>query len=536
MKKSSKWNQKMKRQKMKKDKLRKTLNYQRIDLYRENSNNKLIYLKEPNLMFGYNQKAEDPRDGLIFWGPYDKSKSNDFNIGIIGEQNGIYRLKRWLQKIRKPMKSVDNDMARPFFPGFESIFEVGINFNSINEIEINPKAIETFLKYSDRHQRVKHLVDLFTDELIKFKNEEEHTVQAWFIIIPDKIYLYCRPESVIPFSAENVKEGLRKKERYESFLFDKYNELQEAYNYEPHFHNQLKARLLKAKIITQIIRESTIAYEEISNLPQFRIEGIRKMDTDKAWNISTTLYYKVGGRPWKLSDIRDKVCYVGLVFKKDEKYVDPKFACCAAQMFLDSGDGMVFRGDVGPWYSPENNQFHLSKYSAKNLLKKALQTYFNKNNNTYPDEIFIHGKTYFDDNEWEGFREASEGKSKVTGIRIRDDKLFKIYREFAYPVLRGLVYVMNKHSALLWSRGFVSRLQTIIGSETPNALSIEIIRGEADIEIVCQDILALTKLNYNACKFSDGLPVTLRFADMIGEILTAAPLIDDEILPFQYYI
>ena len=205
-------------------------------------------------------------------------------------------------------------------------------------------------------------------------------------------------------------------------------------------------------------------------------------------------------------------------------------------MFLDSGDGMVFKGDVGPWYSPDSQQFHLNKDAAKNLLEKALNTYYTKNSNTHPDEIFIHGRTYFDDNEWEGFTEASKGKSKVIGVRIRDDRLIKLYREFEYPVLRGLTYIINKNSALLWTRGFVSRLQTITGTETPNALSIEIVRGEADIKIVCMDVLALTKLNYNACIFSDGIPVTLRFADLIGEILTAAPLIEDEILPFQYYI
>ncbi|MGH7117948.1 MAG: hypothetical protein ACREFP_02955 [Acetobacteraceae bacterium] len=30
------------------------------------------------------------------------------------------------------------------------------------------------------------------------------------------------------------------------------------------------------------------------------------------------------------------------------------------------------------------------------------------------------------------------------------------------------------------------------------------------IEVVLADILGLTKINYNACNFSDGLPVTIR--------------------------
>ena len=81
------------------------------------------------------------------------------------------------------------------------------------------------------------------------------------------------------------------------------------------------------------------------------------------------------------------------------------------------------------------------------------------------------------------------------------------------------------------------RLQTYAGREVPGPLSIEIARGHADIEQVMGDVLALTKLNYNACIYGDGVPVTLRFADAVGEILTAAPRREDlPPLPFRYYI
>jgi hypothetical protein len=37
-------------------------------------------------------------------------------------------------------------------------------------------------------------------------------------------------------------------------------------------------------------------------------------------------------------------------------------------------------------------------------------------------------------------------------------------------------------------------------------------------------------------EFSDGLPVTLRFADLVGEILTAGPTDTKAPLPFKFYI
>ena len=65
---------------------------------------------------------------------------------------------------------------------------------------------------------------------------------------------------------------------------------------------------------------------------------------------------------------------------------------------------------------------------------------------------------------------------------------------------------------------------------------LETVPGDDDFETDTRDILALTKVNFNGCYFADGLPVTLKFADAIGEILTAAPNLDGAPLPFKYYI
>jgi hypothetical protein len=54
--------------------------------------------------------------------------------------------------------------------------------------------------------------------------------------------------------------------------------------------------------------------------------------------------------------------------------------------------------------------------------------------------------------------------------------------------------------------------------------------------VVLTDVLALTKLNYNACIYADGLPVTLKFANAVGEILTAGPVQGTPPLPFKHYI
>jgi hypothetical protein len=103
-------------------------------------------------------------------------------------------------------------------------------------------------------------------------------------------------------------------------------------------------------------------------------------------------------------------------------------------------------------------------------------------------------------------------------------------------MLRGLAYIQSDKSGYLWTKGFVPRLETSLSMEVPNPLYIEISKGAANIKTVLEDILALTKLNYNACIYGDGIPVTLRFADAIGEILTASPIPNTPPLAFKYYI
>ena len=111
----------------------------------------------------------------------------------------------------------------------------------------------------------------------------------------------------------------------------------------PDFHRQVKARLLKLGHTSQLLRETTLAPEKFLNSAGYPIRGVQDPAT-VAWNVATGLYYKTQPEPpWKLAHVRPGVCYIGLVFKMIPN--DPKeHACCAAQMFLNEGDAVVFRG------------------------------------------------------------------------------------------------------------------------------------------------------------------------------------------------
>lgn len=240
--------------------------------------------------------------------------------------------------------------------------------------------------------------------------------------------------------------------------------------------------------------------------------SIRRMQDPAtvAWNLCTTAFFKAGGRPWKLAKVQEGVCYVGLVFKKSPSDPSGGNACCGAQLFLDSGDGLVFKGATGPWYSAATGEFHLPEREAKNLMQRVVRSYVEE-----------HHK---------------EPTTNLVGVRIVRSQDMKLFRPGTMPVLRGTTYRLSSKKALLWTSGFIHQLSTYAGREVPNPLLVEIFRGSAELDLVLTDVMGLTKVNFNACLFADGLPVTLRFADAVGEILTAAPVAEGPPLPFRHYI
>jgi len=139
-----------------------------------------------------------------------------------------------------------------------------------------------------------------------------------------------------------------------------------------------------------------------------------------------------------------------------------------------------------------------------------------------PLELFIHATSSFTDEEWKGFLAGSDPKTNLVGFQITDahDDL-KLFRPGSYPVIRGSALVIGDRSAYLWTAGYAARLDTYMGPETPNPLLIRVIRGDCPLKTVLQDILGLTKINFNSCLHNDRLPVTIHFANAVGDVLVS---------------
>ncbi len=504
------------------------------------SNRILTQLPEPLLGFGFGQQMEHPKDGLFLFGPLaDNANPAEMRIGIVGTPEGIACFHEWAKRIRGHIPSANDKAAHhASWPGFQAAFGTKWPEAALVELTVNANELAKVIRIENRHEAIYKAVSLYEEPIKRTLRQSEAPPALWFVVIPEEIHQYGRPKSSVPKEQRGLSSSLfnRKTARkimQTGSLFEEERVAADLYRFDLNFHHQLKARLLDKQAVLQIVRETTLTPE------RFVVDG-RQIRTPQdpatvAWNLCTTAFFKASGKPWRLASVRPSVCYVGLVFKKDETAPETGNACCGAQMFLDSGDGVVFRGAVGPWYSKVGEQFHLSREKAAELMKLVVDAYSDMHGKP-PSELFIHGKTRFDNDEWAGFCSVVPETTNLVGVRIRSTGDLKLYRYGKKPVLRGTAMMVTDRRGYLWTKGFTPRLDTYPGWETPNPLSIEVTRGTADLKQVMTDILGLTKVNFNACVFADGLPVTLKFADAVGEILTAAPVQDLPPLPFRHYI
>jgi hypothetical protein len=500
-------------------------------------NRRLLTIPEPRLMFDNGQTLENPKDGLLLFGPEDKPIGIQY--GVVGTEDGIARFKTWAKKLRGVVAADPEISSSVTFPGFETIFRTSWNTEPRITITVEEAALQSAVKNTDSHQRVFDTVDIFAAPIRRWVKEEDPKVSLWFVVVPEYVWEKCRPNSIVS-KTDGIEPEIRLSHAKAMALlqapdfFDEVNEAAEKHLYHNHFHNQLKAKILDCEAVIQIVRESTIAPYDFLNKkgkPKRKVQD----DATIAWNLSTAIYYKSGAKPWSLADIRDGVCYIGLVFKRTNNPKKQYEACCGAQMFLHSGEGMVFKGSVGPWASDKLGDYHLTEDKAAEIVRQCLATYKSWHGKN-PKEVFIHGRTVFNQDEIKGFQKAVSEGTEITGIQIRRPNDLKLFREGRRAVLRGLALKLNSRNAFLWTSGYIPQLLTYPGREIPTPLKVKIVFGKTSIEQVLEDIMGLTKLNFNTCIYADGFPVTLRFADDIGEILTAIPDVVTKPLPFRHYI
>ncbi len=512
------------------------------------------YFDEPNLIFGSEQRAQDPHDGLALFGALDARVGLPSHV-VIGTPQGMQRWANWAAAMNRPAACEELARQRPWppYPGFDVAFgspwpEPAKSYL----LESEQLQHDAFL--ADRHERTYAVVNHFLKPVNQIRRLDEKPALV-ICVVPDEVYQNCRSQQFVNEPSDDrktreerkaLKAVLTDRESGQSRMFDELDAVSvddpalEQYSLSPDFRRQIKARMMEHELPVQIIQESTL---EITERLHRGLKGPNPL-SDRLWNFSTGVFYKLGRKPWRLDSPREGVCYIGMAYKRADS---GKTACCAAQLFLDSGDGMVFVGDFGPWFSKKTGEFHITKAQAQKLMSGILATYGSQDGRPLR-EVFLHARSGLNTDEFEGFQAACPEGVKLCAIRVRKDRqgprLFRHdthpigSRRGMYPVLRGVLWQRSETVGFLFTSGFKERIAAYDGWEVPVPLGITLQHGDGDLITIARDILGLTKANYNACQLGESEPITVKYSDRVGEIILSNPKLDPRLWQhnLKYYI
>ncbi|MHA1170407.1 MAG: argonaute/piwi family protein, partial [Candidatus Hodarchaeales archaeon] len=138
---------------------------------------------------------------------------------------------------------------------------------------------------------------------------------------------------------------------------------------------------------------------------------------------------------------------------------------------------------------------------------------------------------YYND-ELEGFKKGTEQIEKRDFITIMNTPV-RFFREGKYPVVRGTLISSSKDH-YFFTTGYNPTLETYFGKGIPDPLLIRPFINDSPIDKICDEIMVLTRLDWNNIYFNTRLPVTLSIAGKVGEILSE-PRAKDLAKPLTHY-
>jgi hypothetical protein len=479
---------------------------------------KLRYIEEPSLQFGYNQHI-CPKSGIFNYNPFDidQVRPEKITIGIIGKSESVDKVLEWIESCKKYIGGKESKNPHPNlfldFCGFnkDKGFKSEVVYDETYLRRLNNSQFDTIIRKSKNlEDRIEAIAALMLAE-IKFLSKNKK---------PDVI-LCVLSENFITFIQEE-KEAEEVEEIAE--VTEKDFDAQEISAKEQNFRRYLKAQAMQYNVPIQIVRDRIAK-------PTAEMQDPATI----AWNFFTALYYKASGTPWALirKDSAETTCYAGISFFKsrDRKTTQTSIA----QIFNELGKGVILRGEEITLRKNDRTP-HLSQEQAYNLLTLSLKEYYEAVK-IYPKRIVMHKTSNFSDDEISGFDQAARDLNinQVDLVSIQQSDI-RLYREGGYPPMRGTQLTLAENHHILYTRGSVPFYETYPGKYIPSAVEIRLAQYDESPNLICEEILALTKMNWNNTQFDRKFPITIECARNVGEILKYLNPDDDMQLKYSFYM
>jgi hypothetical protein len=293
-----------------------------------------------------------------------------------------------------------------------------------------------------------------------------------------------------------------------------------------------------------------------------------------SWTLSVAIYTKLGGTPWVLAGSMPRVAYVGLSYAirdqaagKDEPgatatssptraatgRAQGRFVTCCSQLFEGDGSGLEFTV-----YDTAANQVQfdgdnpfLSRDAMRAVVARTLSMHAERHAGARPERVVVHKTTHFTDDEVAGATDALAGIPDVDLLQVQEDVAWRAIAlergedgkgaPAAYPAQRGSLLVLDDYAALLWTQGNApeavgGRGYYKEGVGIPRPLLLRRWLGTSPAESVSAEVLGLSKMNFNNDALYDLLPVTIKYAGILAQVVKRMPRLQARPYPLRLFI
>lgn len=467
----------------------------------------VIELPPPKLQFGGASTHADPKVGLLAAGPFDlrfgSARKDHIHVGIIGPAEQVAATSRWLERCGREVPVLgESSLLKKTFPGFADAFHKKLLAPDASAIALTSETNDSLARAleGDPYLCFQRIVDFYADAHLRLASRD--------INRPD-IVLMCIPDNVLS-KVSSVERRATLKHAHSHSQFDLFDELNEVEQTPEDFLKRdlrlaLKARALRNRLPIQLVTNALL-----NDTPRNQDAATR------AWNFAVGIYYKAGGVPWRLPPTGPDTCFVGISFHHFETTQRAIVRSSLAQAFSSDGEGFAIRGEGIPIEPDQGRNVHLSEQQALELARNVLAEYELRTGGA-PLRVVLHKTSYFDCAEQAGFVAALKETPVVSMVTLVPS-LFRLLRYGPYPPKVGTVCTVNEDRSFLFTSGFMPELGTYPGPHVPQPFEVRCIGAESAIA-AAQDVLNLTRMNWNTADIRGKWPVSLSFARRVGGIL-----------------
>jgi hypothetical protein len=283
-------------------------------------------------------------------------------------------------------------------------------------------------------------------------------------------------------------------------------------------HDFVKAYCVQRGIATQFIEEDTLTHPQLCRV---------------YWWLSLALYVKSFRTPWLLDALEPDTAYVGIGYGIDDRAMRGSHIVMGCSHIYNSrGEGLQFR--LSKIENPIFRRGHpfMSEDDARRAGNSIRQHFFDTMTKL-PSRVVIHKRTPFIRSEREGLAQGLSGVNALDLIEINIDGNLRYLSSFVgtdgniqqdrFPVQRGTAVVLDAHSALLWGHGVTTALQPgrkyYQGKRRiPAPLILRRHAGRSSLNLLGQEILGLSKMNWNTFDLYTKIPATIESSNEIAKI------------------